>query len=543
MIPRNAASSLLRSRQLASRALSYAAASSAADTTQHVYRNVASPSVVLPKRTGSLINNDWVTTGTPFDTFNPATEEKIATCYAAGATEVNAAVDAARDAFYNPNSEWAQMGGYERGILLNRLANLMEQNAEELAMLETLDNGKPFGEAITLDLPLSVQCYRYYAGWADKFSGSVINPSGPVAKGTFGYMEKEPVGVVGQIIPWNFPLLMQAWKLGPALATGCSVVLKTAPQTPLSANRVGELILEAGFPKGAVNILPGDGATGELVATHEGIDKVAFTGSTAVGHHIMRVAADSNNLKRVTLELGGKSALIVAEDADMELAVGTAQLGLFLNQGQCCCASSRIFVHESRYNEFCEKIAAVASQKPVGPGYGPDHLELSGNGKGWPQGPQVSLDQMNKILDLIESGKQEGATLLAGGARHGDQGHFIKPTVFADVRDDMRIAKEEIFGPVMSIMPYVNTEEVIARANNSEFGLGASIISGDFNHARNIAKQLRSGTVWINCYDTFDAALPFGGFKASGIGRELGEAGLEPYIEKKTMVVGTSGFN
>lgn len=430
------------------------------------------------------------------------------------------------------------MGGYERGMLMNKLANLMEENAHELAMLEVLDNGKPYAEAINLDLPLSIQCYRYYAGWADKISGSVINPSGPVAKGNFGYLEREPVGVVGQIIPWNFPLLMQAWKLGPALATGCAVVLKTAPQTPLSANRVGELIIEAGFPAGAVNILPGDDETGKIVAGHEGFDKIAFTGSTSVGRKIMESAAKSDNLQRVTLELGGKSALIIDESADMDLAVNTAGLGLWLNQGQCCCASSRIFVHESRYDEFCARIAEVAKSKPVGAGYGEDHKTLDGNGKGWPQGPQVSQEQFDSVSGLIAKGVAEGATLAAGGSRFGDKGYFIEPTVFTDCKDDMTIVKEEIFGPVMSVLKYKDTEEVIKRANASNYGLAASVVSKDFNKARAIAKRLRAGTVWINCYDTFDAALPCGGFKASGIGRELGEAGLAAYTESKTMVIG-----
>lgn len=500
--------------------------------------STAAPSVTLPKSTGALIGNSWTSGSEIFQTINPATEEVIADITACRSAEVDAAVDAATDAFYNPNSEWAMMGGYERSVLINRLANLMEQNIEELAMLEAVDNGKPYGEAINLDLPLSIQCYRYYAGWADKVHGSVINPSGPVAKGTFGYLEKEPVGVVGQIIPWNFPILMQAWKLAPALAMGCSVVLKTAPQTPLSAARVGELIVESGFPAGAVNIVPGDDETGKLVANHPGFDKIAFTGSTGVGKEIMRTAALSDNLKRVTLELGGKSALIIDETADIDMAVGQAQLGLWLNQGQCCCASSRIFVHESRHDEFAEKIADVAKSKPVGAAWSESHLTLDGNGQGWPIGPAVSQEQFDIVSGYIASGKSEGAELLAGGERHGDKGYFIKPTVFSGVSDDMTIAKEEIFGPVMSILKYSETEEVIQRANNSDYGLAASIISKDFSKARRIAQRLRAGTVWINSYDAFDAALPFGGFKASGIGRELGEAGLQSYIESKTMVVG-----
>jgi len=484
----------------------------------------AQPNVTI-RHTAALINGEWTTSGRTFETLNPATEEKICDVTNCGQKEVDAAVEAATYAFYE--GEWSELGGYERGRLLNKLADLIEANQEELAMLECLDNGKTYGEALGADLSLTIQCYRYYAGWADKIHGKVINPSGPMAKGLYGTLEYEPVGVVGQIIPWNFPLLMQAWKLGPALATGCTTVMKTAPQTPLTALRIGELAMQAGFPKGAINILPGDDAAGQMVSEHPGLDKVAFTGSTGVGRKIMAAAAMANNMKRVTLELGGKSPLIVFADADMDAAVASAHVGLFLNQGQCCCAGSRIFVEEAAYDEFVAKSAAAAKARTVGPGYA----------EGSMQGPQVSQEQFDSVMRYIQSGKNEGATCVAGGQRALDKGYFIEPTVFADVEDDMTIAREEIFGPVMSIFKFKTIDEVIARANDSDYGLAAAVFSSDFPKSRQVAKKLRAGSVWINCYDTFDAALPFGGFKSSGIGRELGESALMNYLEQKTVVV------
>lgn len=483
------------------------------------------PKVHLPN-TGALINNEWVTSSNTFETINPATEEVITSVTNSGEAELEAAVAAATNAFYG--GEYSQLSGYERGVLLNRLANLIEKHKEELALLECLDNGKVLGEAMAADLPLTIQCYRYYAGWADKISGSVVHAGGPIAKGVTANIEKEPVGIVGQVIPWNFPLLMQAWKLAPAIAAGCTVVLKTAPQTPLTANRIGELIIEAGFPPGAINILPGTDKTGELLVNHPGFDKIAFTGSTSVGQKIAVAAASARRMKRVTLELGGKSPMIVCNDANIDAAVGIAQVGLFLNQGQCCCASSRIFVHEDVYDEFVEKSAAAAKQRQVSAGWE----------DGAAQGPQVSQEQFDSVMRYVETGKTEGATLLAGGERHGDTGYFVQPTVFADVEDDMTIAKEEIFGPVMSILKFSDVDTVLERANNSDYGLGAAVMTRNFTKAQGIARQLRAGTVWVNCYDTFDAALPFGGYKSSGIGRELGEAGLQGYLETKTVVFG-----
>jgi aldehyde dehydrogenase (NAD+) len=460
-----------------------------------------------------------------FITENPANNQVLAEVTNCTATEVDMAVEAATHAFYE--GEWSTMGGYGRGILMNKLADAIEANAEELAMLEVMDNGKTLGEATGADLALTIQCYRYYAGWADKIPGSsVINPSGPVANGLFAVLQQEPVGVVGQIIPWNFPLLMQAWKLGPALATGCTSVMKTAPQTPLSALKVAALAKEVGFPDGVINIVPGDDNCGKLLANHDGLDKIAFTGSTGVGREIMKQAASSHKLNRVTLELGGKSPIVAFDDCDMDNLIGHSHTGLFLNQGQCCCAASRIFVQDTIYDEFVERATEAAAKRKVGAGWE----------DGAQQGTQVSKEQQDIVLKYIESGKKEGATLMTGGERWGNKGYFVQPTVFADVEDDMTIAREEIFGPVMSIMKFSTTDEAIARANNTEYGLGAAVFTKDFNKAKSTADKIRSGTVWINCYDTFDAALPFGGFKASGIGRELGEVSLKSYLEPKTIV-------
>jgi aldehyde dehydrogenase (NAD+) len=470
-----------------------------------------------------LINNEWVNSvsGKRFPTINPATGEVICEVAEADAADVDKAVKAARAAF--TNGEWSKMSATQRGELLYKLADLIEQNIEELASLETLDNGKPLNDSLNADLALVIACYRYYAGWADKIQGKTIPINGPY----FCYTRHEPVGVVGQIIPWNFPLLMQAWKLAPALATGNTVVLKTAEQTPLSALRIGELIIEAGFPPGVVNILSGYGPTaGAAISHHMDIDKVAFTGSTEVGHLIMEAAAKSN-LKRVTLELGGKSPNIVFADADMNAAIAGAHNGLFFNQGQCCCAGSRLFVEESCYDEFVERSVQRAKDRIVGDPF-EDKTE---------QGPQVDQEQFNKVMSYIESGMREGAQMLCGGSQIGNRGYFIQPTVFADVRDDMKIAQEEIFGPVMSIIKFKDINEVIERANKTMYGLAAAVWTKDISKAHTIANSVRAGTVWVNCYDVFDAAAPFGGFKQSGIGRELGEYGLQQYTEVKTVTI------
>jgi aldehyde dehydrogenase (NAD+) len=470
-----------------------------------------------------LINNRWVdsASGKTFPTVNPATGEEVCRVAEADAVDVDKAVSAARAAFNGP---WRnKVSAAERGNMLNRLADLVEQNADELARLESLDNGKPYHVAKAADLPLTIACYRYYAGWADKVQGRTI----PIAGNYFCYTRLEPVGVVGQVIPWNFPLLMQAWKLAPALATGNTVVLKPAEQTPLTALRVGELILEAGFPEGVVNILPGYGPTaGAAIASHNDVDKVAFTGSTEVGHLIMEAAAKSN-LKRVTLELGGKSPNIVFADADMDEAIEGAHFALFFNQGQCCCAGSRLFVEAKAYDEFVEKSVARAKKRAVGDPFDPNTE----------QGPQVDDAQFEKVMTYIESGKKDGAKLLAGGNRVGNRGYFIEPTVFADVKDDMKIAREEIFGPVMSILKFNGIDEVVDRANRTDYGLAAAVWTKDVGKAHAIANKVRAGTVWVNCFDVFDSAAPFGGFKQSGIGRELGEYGLQQYTEVKTVTM------
>ena len=478
---------------------------------------------VKPRVTQLLINGKFVnsSSGKTFDTYNPATEEKICSVQEADAHDVDLAVKAARKAF--DEGPWRRMAASERGLLLSKLADLMEKNFDELCALEALDNGKPVNLARGADIPLCIKTYRYYAGWADKIHGQTIPISGPY----FCYTKEEPVGVVGQIIPWNFPALMQAWKLGPALATGCTVVMKPAEQTPLTALRIGELIMEAGFPEGVVNILPGYGpSAGQALAQHKLVDKVAFTGSTEIGYEIMR-SSHKNNLKRITLELGGKSANIIMDDADIDVAIAQSQVGLFLNQGQCCIAGSRLFVHEKIYDQFVERSAQVAKARKVGDPFGKDT----------DQGPQIDKDQFGKIMNYIDVGKKEGATLLTGGGRVGKKGWFVEPTVFADVKDDMTIAKEEIFGPVMSILKFKTVDEVIERANNSQYGLGAGVVTKSVDNALKISNGIRAGTVYVNCYDVFDANTPFGGFKDSGIGRENGEAGLKNYLETKTVII------
>ncbi len=481
-------------------------------------------SQVAIRQTKLLINNQWVTSvsGKTFPTINPATGDVIANVAEADSADVDLAVKAARRAFH-AKSQWRRMSAAERGKLIHRLADLIEKNKEELATLESLDNGKPRHVAMAADLPLVIACYRYYAGWADKIQGKTI----PIGGDYFCYTRHEPVGVVGQIIPWNFPLLMQAWKLGPALAAGNTVVMKLAEQTPLSALRVGELILDAGFPEGVVNILAGYGPTaGAAISNHMDIDKVAFTGSTEVGHLVMKAAAETN-LKRVTLELGGKSPNIVFADANLDQAVEGSHFALFFNQGQCCCAGSRTFVEGKVYDEFVERSVERAKKRTVGNPLDPKTE----------QGPQVDNDQFKKVMSYIEAGKHDGANLRCGGDRVGDRGYFIAPTVFTDVRDDMKIAQEEIFGPVMSILKFHDMDELVERANTTMYGLAAAVWTQDITKAHYVANNVRAGTVWVNCFDVFDAAAPFGGFKQSGIGRELGEYGLQQYTEVKTVTV------
>uniref|UniRef100_A0A8C9TY15 aldehyde dehydrogenase (NAD(+)) n=1 Tax=Scleropages formosus TaxID=113540 RepID=A0A8C9TY15_SCLFO len=467
-----------------------------------------------------FINNEWhdAVNKKTFPTVNPATGEVICQVAEGDKADVDKAVKAAKDAF-QLGSPWRRMDASDRGLLLSHLADRIERDAAYLAELETLDNGKPYAVAYTVDVPMVVKCLRYYAGWADKWEGKTI----PVDGDYFCYTRHEPIGVCGQIIPWNFPLLMQAWKLGPALATGNTVVMKVAEQTPLSALYVAHLIKEVGFPPGVVNIIPGLGPiAGAAIASHMDVDKVAFTGSTEVGHLIQQ-ASGTSNLKKVTLELGGKSPNIIMSD----VAVEQAHFAVFFNQGQCCCAGSRTYVQESIYNEFVEHSVERAKRRVVG-----DPFSFNTE-----QGPQVNEEQFKKILGYISSGKKEGAKLLCGGSVAAERGYFIQPTVFGDVKDNMTIAREEIFGPVMQILKFRTLEEVVERANNTKYGLAAAVFTKDIDKANYISAGLRTGTIWINCYNVFGAQAPFGGYKASGIGRELGQYGLDNYTEVKTVVI------
>jgi aldehyde dehydrogenase (NAD+) len=470
-----------------------------------------------------LIGGKWVASqsGKTFESLNPTDGSVICNVAEGDKDDIDLAVKAAREAF--DNGPWSRMVPAERSRLLHKLADAVEKHAEELAELESLDNGKPVTDALTADLPLSTQCYRYYAGWADKLYGQTIPINGPF----FTYTRHEPIGVVGQIIPWNFPLLMQAWKWGPALACGNTVVLKPAEQTPLTALRVAQLAQDVGFPDGVINVVPGFGPTaGAALSGHMDVDKIAFTGETSTGKIVMTAAAQSN-LKRVSLELGGKSPNVVFADADLDAAVEGAYFGLFFNQGQCCCAGSRLFVQDAVYDEFVAKITAKAKGRKVGDPFDPTSE----------QGPQVSQEQFERVMGYIDAGKKDGAKMMTGGNRVGDKGYFIQPTVFCDVQDEMKIAKEEIFGPVMSILKFSKVEEVIARGNRSFYGLAAAVWTKDIKKALRLANGLRAGTVWVNCFDVFDAGAPFGGFKMSGIGRELGQYALQLYTEVKTVTM------
>jgi aldehyde dehydrogenase (NAD+) len=480
---------------------------------------VATPKV---RQTKLLINGKWqdAVSGKTFATVNPATEEVIANVAEGDAADIDLAAKAARKAF--ESGPWSKMDARDRGRLMNKLADLMEANIDELAALETLDNGKPVRDSRAADLPLAIDCLRYYAGWADKLTGETI----PIRGNYFCYTRREPMGVVGQIIPWNFPLLMVAWKWGPALAAGCTIVMKPAEQTPLSALRVGELAMEAGFPAGVINLVPGYGPTaGAALVKHPQVDKIAFTGEHRTAQIIMTDAAQT--LKRLTFELGGKSPNVIFADADLDAAVAGTEFGLFFNQGQCCCAGSRVFVEEKVHAEFVKKLVERAALRKLGDPLHPDTM----------QGPQVDRDQFDKIMSYIGKGNAAGANCVAGGKRHGDKGFFIEPTIFDNVTDDMAIATDEIFGPVLSVLPFKTTDEVIARANSTMFGLAAAVWTRDVGKAHHYAKNVRAGTVWVNCYDVFDAAAPFGGFKMSGIGRELGSAALQNYTELKTVTM------
>jgi len=460
-----------------------------------------------------------------FEVFNPATEEVIARVADCKKADVDLAVAAARKAF--DSGPWPNMSPSQRGRILWKIGDLILENLEELAQLESLDNGKPISVARAADVPLAADLFHYMAGWATKIEGHTLALSVPYTPGTeyHAYTRREPIGVVAQIIPWNFPLLMAAWKLGPVLTAGCTVVLKPAEETPLSALRLAQLCLDAGLPPGVLNVITGFGETcGAPLAAHPHVNKVAFTGSTEVGKLIVKAAA--NDLKKVTLELGGKSPNIVLDDADLDVAIPGASSAIFFNHGQCCCAGSRLFVQEKRYDRVLEGVSDAAKKIRLGPGLDPATQ----------MGPLVSKVQFERVTGFLKSGKDEGARTVAGGGRHGTAGYFVQPTVLDGTQENMRVYQEEIFGPVVTVTPFKDVDEdLIRRANDTVYGLAAGVWSGDMRRAHRIANKLRAGTVWINCYNIFDASMPFGGYKQSGWGREMGSEVLNNYLETKSI--------
>ena len=459
--------------------------------------------------------------GRSFETLNPATGEVLAKVAEAGVEDVDAAVRSARAAF---EGAWGHMKASERGALLLKLAELIRRDEDELVRLESLDSGKPVSAIRRQDLPAVLDTLTYYAGMADKINGQVI----PARPDALTYTVREPLGVVGAIIPWNFPLMIGMWKIAPALACGCTVVLKPAEITPLTALKIGELALEAGFPAGVLNVVPGFGATaGAALVDHPDVDKITFTGSPGVGRQILRGAA--GNLKRVTLELGGKSANIIFPDADLDSASKAAASGIFFNTGQVCSAGSRIIVHESVYDEVVERLVARAKSMRLG-----DPRETSTS-----MGPLVSATQMKRVLDYIDIGVREGAQVATGGTRHGDIGYFVEPTVFAGVKHEMRISQEEIFGPVAAVIPFKDDEEAIRLANGTSYSLAAGVWSGDIGRVHRFTRRLKAGTVWVNTYGPTDVRLPWGGMRDSGFGREHGDAAIENFTEAKAVWINT----
>jgi len=473
-----------------------------------------------------LIDGEWVeaASGETFATFNPSTEETLAEVAYGRTEDIDRAVKAARKAFAD-DSPWRRMNASDRGRLIWTISELIEEHADELAMLESLDNGKPYHVAKTADVALSADLFRYMAGWPTKIEGTTVPISALPAPGEYlAYTLREPVGVVGQIIPWNFPLLMAAWKLGPVLACGCTVVLKPAEQTPLSALRLGELLQEAGLPDGVVNIVTGFGDAGAALAAHHDVDKVAFTGSTEVGRLVVQAAA--GNLKKVSLELGGKSPNVVFADADMEAAIPNAANAIFFNHGQCCNAGSRLYVQKPIFDDIVSGVSEIAKSIRVAPGIDPD-AEM---------GPLISDEQFEKVLGYLQSGKEQGAEAVVGGERFGHRGYFVQPTILTNTNPNMKVEREEIFGPVVCAIPFDDPDEIVPAANDTNYGLAAGVFTRDISKAHRTAKRLRAGTVWINTYHVFDAAMPFGGYKESGWGREMGHQVLNNYLETKSVV-------
>ncbi len=489
--------------------------------TQETFQFVSTPRKML-------IDGAWVdgVAGQRLEVSNPANGLVLTTVPAGDATDIDLAVKAARRAF--ESGPWSDMLPSHRERLLLKLADLVEANGQSLAEIESLDNGKTVGMARAVDVGLVVDFFRYMAGWATKIEGSTMDVSIPFMPNNkfVAYTRKEAVGVVGAIVPWNFPLLLAAWKLGPALATGCTVVLKPAEETPLAALRLGELIVEAGYPPGVVNIVTGEGlAAGAPLAAHPGINKLTFTGSTEVGKLVGKAAID--NMARISLELGGKSPVIVLDDCDPAVAAAGAAGAIFFNHGQVCCAGSRLYVQKKIYDRVVADVADIAAKTKLGHGLDPDT----------DMGPLVSKIQMERVCSYIDAGRAQGATVVAGGAREGDTGYFVQPTVFADVNPEMRVVREEIFGPVLVVMPYTELDDVVRWANDSMYGLGASIWSNDLSKVHRLIPRIKAGTVWVNCHNMLDASMPFGGYKQSGFGREMGKAALDAYTENKSVMI------